>query len=183
MRHKNAQPQQHEVIRRVTKSIANLMPVTSGGETRRVGTASHYAGRPGIDSFEFTLRPVGEEHGHVHFAVLGTIIKVVQAVKDRTNRPNGLGLPGLLQQVGDIIAHPHHGAAALAFEPNGSPLRRPMMRVPDLMPLFYNAREMQHVKIASQKCRVAQFGPAAAPHFYHSDVPSDLRTTSGWVIG
>src|SRR4029077_13785047 len=116
-----------------------------------------------------------------HFAILVAVIEIVETVKGRSNPSNGLALPGLSRKVGYVIARPHHSAATLALEPTGSPLRRPMMRVPDLMPLFHGTCKMHHVEIAAQECRIAQFGPAAAPYFYHSDVLADPGKTIGWV--
>src|SRR5579872_7082099 len=96
---------------------------------------------------------------------------------DGIDHPKGSPLLGLLVQVRYIIAHPNHCPANLAFEPNRSPLRRPVMGVPYFMPKVYRRGQSLHVEISAKESNLAQPGKMATPNLNDLEVFAYLRKT------
>src|SRR4029077_13420302 len=81
-----------------------------------------------------------------------------------------------------IVAHPHHGAAKLALEPYRTPLRRPVMRIPNFMAGLHCSCEALHIEISTDKQRLVQPPQPAASHINDGEVFAYLGETVSPII-
>src|SRR5262249_33622024 len=77
-------------------------------------------------------------------------------------------------KIGHVVAHPHHTAAVLAFEPDSAPLGRPVVRVPDLVACSHDAGHTPDIEIATDREWQAQPSRKSSPGLVDVQAPADL---------
>src|SRR5437588_7286707 len=105
MRHEDAEPEQNKILGAVPEARADFLPVSTGREAGRVSTAAYHLSRAGINGSELILSPVGKQQRPIDVAILGAGIDGIEPVQGRFP---GISLPGLLMEVGHVLAHPYH---------------------------------------------------------------------------
>ena len=182
MRHEDAEPEQDKIIPAITETLSNFIAVAAGRKTIGIGPASHHACASRIDRRELTFCPVGKKQGQIGFAVLRAIIEVIQPRNGRSKEANCLAIMGLLMKIRNIIAHPYDFASQLMLEPHCTPLRRPMMRVPDIMLDTHGSSEMCHIEVAANERRPAKPLKMAAADISNVQVLAYLGKTIGTIV-